>query len=323
MIVALVDESVRLRDLETRNGRESDWYDAHVIDMLRELGHQVLPLRFNADLARAVTEIRAARPELVFNLTRNVRGSGAWQAHAATVLDLLDVPYTGSDPRGLQLANDKGVAKSIVARQGVGVPNFVAMRAPAVEPYPYAFPAIVKPLMLGGSVGIKARSIVHDGAALRAGVRALHKTCSDVICEEFVDGRELAVWVLGNVSPRVLPIVEWRFPARGLRILTERAKWDRASRAVSGISAAPAKLTAREERNVRDAAVAVFRALGLRDYAKIELRLKADGTPIMLEANANPGLRPTPAQYGWVPFPKIVQSIVRNAKTRVRRERGR
>ncbi len=318
-IVVLLDETTDLRRLESRRGHWSWWFDAHVIDALRGCGHEVSPVVFGGDLAELLATFRQLAPEVVFNLTEGVQGDRGADAYPTALLELLGLPYTGATPRGRVLAGDKALSKTILRAHGIDVPDFQVMtgwrRGGAVP----RFPVLVKPLNRGGSEGLTPASLVRDAKALRRQVERLRDEHGcPAICEEYVAGRELSVGLLGDRRPRVLQPGEWQF-GRGAPFITEKLKWDLAYADRVGTTFATASLPPALARRVADVCRRAYRLLELRDYGSIDLRVTAENRVVLLEANANPGLFPGSVRFRQVPFPRLVDGIVRAARRRGRR----
>jgi D-alanine-D-alanine ligase len=204
--------------------------------------------------------------------------------------------YTGSPPMALLVSRNKAMSKKVLAWHGFRVPRFVTWRPgePVAPPAELPFPLIVKPLQSDASVGIAHASVVQDAAALRERVALVHERFHQpAIAEEFVNGRELYVSLLGNGDRlEILPITELVFD-RGIppeeRIATKHAKWDEGYRARRGIRNVFARPIARATRNrIEEICRTAFRSLWLRDYARLDVRLAPDGEVWVLEANANP-----------------------------------
>lgn len=316
-VVALLDAEVSLSALAARRGRVERWFDAFVLDALREIGHRVTPLRLEPDVRRFADRLLAAKPDLVFNLALRAQGDDDKEPHVAALLDLLGVPYTGTSARGLTIGSDKALTKLLAGRAGVAVPRFELRRRGDAGPISLRYPVIVKPATLSGSVGVTRSSVVRRPAALAARVRRVHEVYrTDAICEELVAGRELSVALVGNGAPEVLPILEWTFPPRSPGILTARLKWNARYAEAQGVTCGLARLTRTETAAVRAAARGAFAALEMRDYGRLELRLTSEGVPVLLDANANSGLRPAPTAEGWPPFVALIRKIVRAALAR-------
>lgn len=264
---------------------------------LRAAGHDVLLVGIHRDLPRFLQRLDAARPDLVFNCAESFEGDDRLEYVIPSMIEALRLPYVGSAPLGLATSRDKELSKRILAHHGVRVPGFFTVapgEAPAL-PEGLRYPLIVKPLATDASLGIAQASVVHDDAELRARVAFVHEQFRQpAIGEEFVDGRELYVSLVGNGAQLdVLPLTELVFDkeknAPEERIATRAAKWDEAYRRRRGVRNQFARPIAEETRaRIADTCRTAFRALQLRDFARCDVRLAADGTVWLLEANANP-----------------------------------
>lgn len=270
--------------------------EAYVLEGLRALRLQVVMLPFDAAVALTVAELRALKPRLVFNLTECVALDRSQDAAIAGLLDLLRIPYTGTGPVGLQLARDKALSKHIAADLGIGVPRHfvIPARGPIRNPrVPY--PLIIKPQFGDGSDEVRVNSLVKNEHELVQRVRVLRRRVAEpLICEEFIEGSDLYVALLGN-APEVMPAVELVIGRKGRgapEFASYKLKNDGAYRNRWRVRWRLAKLSRNLVRDVAVASRAIFHALKLRDYGRIDYRLTPDGRLVFLEANANPDLHP-------------------------------
>ena len=294
---------VLLVDAEAVDLRKSGLYvpdrssvEAYLLAELRSQGLQVTALPFVAGVEATIARLRALKPRLVFNLTECVDGDRSQDAAIAGLLDLLKIPYTGSGPGGLRLARDKALSKHIAADLGVAVPRYFVIppKGPIRNPrVPY--PLIVKPQFGDGSDEVRVNSLVKNERELVQRVRVLRRRVdAPLICEEFIEGRDLYVALLGN-KPDVMPAVELVIGRRGQGAPTfasYKLKNDGAYRNRWRVRWRVAKLSLNLRRDVENASRAIFHALEQRDYGRIDYRLTPDGRLVFLEANANPDLHP-------------------------------
>ena len=273
-----------------------DWkteYD--VVTTLREMGHEVQAVGVGSDLAVIRRAVDEWKPHIAFNLLEEFDGVAIYDQNVVAYLELLRIPYTGCNPRGLMLARDKALSKKILAYHRLLVPEF------AVFPLGRAvrrrkrlsFPLIVKSVSQEASLGISQASIVDNEEKLRERVAFIHKSVgTDAIVERYIEGRELYVGVLGNMRLRVFPIWELflgGMPDEVRHIATARVKWSPAYREKHGIKSGEAKgLPEGMPEGIRHLAKRVFRALNLSGYARLDLRLDPNGKVYVLEANPNP-----------------------------------
>ncbi|HJL28852.1 MAG TPA: ATP-grasp domain-containing protein, partial [Polyangiaceae bacterium LLY-WYZ-15_(1-7)] len=262
---------------------------------LEELGHTVMPLGLRDELAPLRRAIDDWEPDVVFNLLEEFHGEVLYDAYVASYLELKRVAYTGCNPRGLILARDKALSKKVLAYHRIPVPRFAVFpRGRKVRrPKSLAFPVIVKSLVAEGSEGIAQASVVTSDEALAERVAFVHRTVgTDAVAEQFIDGRELYVAVLGNHRLRVLPTWELfldGLPADAPRIATRKVKWDVGYQKKHGIDIGPARPLPEEvERKLPKLARRICRALNVDGYVRIDFRLTPEGKLYFLEANPNP-----------------------------------
>jgi D-alanine-D-alanine ligase len=273
---------------------EMEYQIAHA---LHERGHEVRLLGVCDDLQYLVGCLREWNPDLVFNSAEAFRGNASLEYLLPGVLEAEGYRYTGAPPLALQVTRNKAMTKKVLAYFGVPSPGFLTYRLhEEVRKAPdLTFPLIVKPLQADASAGIARASVVQDVDSLRDRVEFIHDRFGQgAIAEEFVDGRELYVSVIGNDEKlQILPITEMVFDKRRTRpeerIATQLAKWDESYRERKGIRNVLARPLARRVRErILETCRTAYRALWLRDYARLDLRLTSDGRVWLLEANANP-----------------------------------
>lgn len=276
---------------------EADWkmeYD--VIETLRERGHDVRVLGIHDELAHIRPMAAAFEPHIVLNLLEAFAGVTTFDQNVVSYLELLRLPYTGCNPRGLMLARDKALSKKLLAYHRIPVPEFFVVRPGQKGRLPKRldYPVIVKSLFFESSAGISQASVVESDEQLERRVQFIHDNLGTAaIVERFVDGRELYVGVLGNERLQVLPVWEMSFadmPDNRWRIATERVKWSTQYQKRNGIMTSRAKLDDELHDHVQHIARRAYRALDLNGYARIDLRLDEEGRVFVLEANPNPNI---------------------------------
>jgi D-alanine-D-alanine ligase len=249
--------------------------------------------------------------------------TSGYDQHIASFLELMKIPYTGCNPRGLILARGKDLSKTLVHYRRIAVPAFAVfpMRRKVKRPARLALPLIVKCLSEDGSRGISQASIVDTDEKLAERVAFIHERVGTAaIAEQYIEGRELYVGVLGNNRLRVLPVWELRFGSMGgqgaRHIATEKVKHDPSYQERVGIEDGPAKDLAPEVHSrIQRTAKRIYRTLGLDGYARIDFRLSADGTPYFIEANPNPEIAKsqefaTAARHDGLDYPDVLHRIL-------------
>jgi D-alanine-D-alanine ligase len=260
-------------------------------------GHQTRRLVADEDLVSTIEALRTDPPGLVFNLVESFRGKSALDSNVTAILNLLDLRYTGSSPSGLLLAGDKSLATKLLRANGVKTPESATLFRGSVESAgKLKFPLIVKPPQEDASIGITNRSVVSDLQELFTQLDALHgEYASPILVEEFVEGREFYVGVLGNAQPQPLPVVEMDFtgfPADKPRIASWAAKWgddgdEEGAEFENTKSVFPEGLDEDLVERLNAVAVDAFQALRLRDYARVDMRASGNGDIYVLEINPN------------------------------------
>jgi len=306
---------------------EMEYQIAHA---LQERGHEVRLLGVSDDLDYLIRCLGEWKPDLVFNGAEAFRGNEALEYLLPGLLEAEGYHYTGAPPLALQMTRNKAISKKVLAYVGIQVPGFISYRLhEKVEQHPgLRFPLFVKPLQTDGSAGIAQASLVQDMAALADRVAFIQDRFGQgAIAEEFVEGRELYVSVLGNDdSLEILPIIEMVFDKSKTRpeerIATQFAKWDEGYRDRKGIRnviARPLSKSVRER--IHQTCRTAYRALWLRDYARLDLRLSPDGQIWVIEANANPFISyghdmANAAAKAGMEYYDFIQRIVDAAKAR-------
>jgi len=268
-----------------------------VCDALTSLGHRASLVAVDRDFKHTVDALLEQKPELVFNLAESFSGHSALESSVAGLLNLLDLRYTGSSPSGLMLAGDKSISTRMLRAAGVRTPDSATLFRGAVESAgKLHFPLIVKPPQEDASLGITNKSVVRDLQELFAQIDALHtEYSSPILVEEFIDGREFYVGIIGNQQPRALPAIEMDFtgfPADKPRIASWAAKWgddgdEKGTEFAGTHSVFPADLSEELDERLAQVAIEAFQALRLRDYARVDMRVKPDGEVFVLEVNPN------------------------------------
>lgn len=266
-----------------------------VVQTLRHMGHEVLPVGVIDDLSKIRDAISEFMPHVCFNLLEEFHGVGTYDQHVVGFLELLRQPYTGCNPRGLMLSHDKSLAKKLLTYHRIATPRFAVVnqgkRVRRLERLEY--PLLVKSVVEDASLGISDASLVYDEAAMIKQVQYLHEELkSDALIEEYIEGREFYVGILGNRRLTVLPVWELRFSKAPdvPKIATAMVKWDAETQERLGVETCAAELNDEMRDRITTLCKRVYKALDLSGYARIDLRCNAQGKVYVLEANPNPNL---------------------------------
>jgi D-alanine-D-alanine ligase len=295
----------------TRSDIQAEWDDAEtiqaVIDALSER-HEVIPIEAGPD---AFGALKAARPEIVFNIAEGSTGP-CREGHVPSILEYLNIPYTASDPLTLNLCLDKARTKEILSYHGLRTARFRVVAEKSFSFNSLHYPLMVKPLYEGSSIGIRDNSLVRSRQEMKDRVGWLLDTYGEpALVEEFLPGREFTVAVLGNgEDARALPIVEIRFDTlpQGVNpIYSYEAKWiwDDASQPLE-IFECPAHIPDDLRREIEKTALDAYRIMRCRDWCRIDVRLDSEGRPHVIELNPLPGILPRPEQNSC--FPKAARA---------------
>ena len=260
-------------------------------------GHESRRVMVDNNVEPLVHDLTADRPDLVINLAESFAGKSALESNIAALLNLLDLRYTGSSPAGLLVAGDKTLSKKVLVFHGIKTPQFATVYRGMVDwAGDVRFPLIVKPPQEDASLGITNKSIVHDVRELLEKIAELQTEFQQpALAEQFVEGREFYVGVLGNVNARALPVIELdfsKFPADRPRIASWAAKWgdegDAKGAEFEGTeSVFPENLPDELRDRMQKVALETFHALRLRDYARVDLRVTDAGEVFVIEVNPN------------------------------------
>jgi D-alanine-D-alanine ligase len=297
-ILALVhDHLVPPDDTTGIDVLEAEWkmeYD--VIETLRESGHRVTVQGVDDDLGAIRRGVEAVGPDIVLNLMESFASVTTFDQNVVSYLELLGLPYTGCNPRGQILARDKALSKKLLAYHRIPVPAFTVIKAGRRPRLPkrMQYPVIVKSQFFEASAGISQASVVESDEQLERRVAFIHDSLGTAaIVEQFIDGRELYIGVIGNERLHVYPVWEMSFanmPENRWRIATERVKWSTKYQKRNGIMTAAARLDPTLAARIQRLAKRACQALDLNGYARVDMRLAADDRVYVLEANPNPNL---------------------------------
>ena len=286
-----------------------------------QLEHDVHVLGVKDDLAGIRQANDEFKPHIAFNLLEAFHEVGTFDQNVVAYLELLRLAYTGCNPRGMLLARDKALSKKLLHYHRIPVPEFTVVRLGRKPRLParFKYPVIVKSLTQEASIGISQASVIEDESKLRERVQFMHDSIkTDAIVEEYIEGRELYVAVLGNQRLQVFPTWEMTFanmPDDQHRIATERVKWNAKYQKRMGIATGEAQLTPELSDRVHNLCRRVYQTLEMSGYARIDLRLDAAGRLYVLEANPNPQIArkedfAEAAAHAGVDYPALLQRIL-------------
>lgn len=318
------------QDLTTELKTE-DWKtEANVLAALGEFDHSIEHLAIFDDLDLLRQKLQSFDPELIFNLADQFKNNRAFDQNIVSYLELHGVPFTGCGSTGLTLCKQKGISKKILGYHRIHVPEFTVIPRGkrSARPKHLKFPMVVKPLKEEASYGISQASFVETDEQLKERVQFIHeKYDNDVIAEEYIEGRELYVSVLGSHRLQVFPIRELVFkevPPDEPKLATYKAKWDEEYRKRWGLQNRFAEgLDPAVVRKIEQTCKRIYRLLTIDGYARLDLRLTANNEIYFIEANPNPILAPDEdfaqsALQASVPYPQLIERIVRIGLNTVR-----
>ena len=266
----------------------------NIVRILDGAGYDSTDLGIGSDVHAALLELKSRRPDAVFNLCESIQGDNRFESLLPLLFDLQALAYTGSGPFALSLALRKEKVKEVLRARGVPTPQGMLVTDEDTSAIQLPFPLIVKPSREDASVGITSTSVVHDQAALAERVRhVLRHYQQPALVEQYIEGREIYVSLLGRLGerPQIFPFFEIDFsdmPADRPKIVSFEGKWVEDSVDYRGTRPVRCEgLTPALRQRIADTALAAFEAIELRDYARMDVRLAADGTPYIIDVNPN------------------------------------
>ena len=299
-ILVLMHESlIPPENLDGYSIKEYDEFKAEfdVVQTLRKAGHDVKPIGLYDNLGELKAALLEWKPHIAFNLLEEFQGIAKYDQHVVSFLELMRQPYTGCNPRGLTISRDKVLTKQLLSYHRIPTPQFAVFdQGKRIRiPSKLRYPLFVKSATEDASLGISQASVVQDAAKLKERIEFMHEQVKcDALVEEYVEGRELYVGVMGNDRLQTLPVWELEFGKLGdaqAAIATRRVKWDRSYQDKHGIKPMAAQgLTDAQHDYLLKLSKRICKALSLTGYARIDYRFRADGSVFVLEANANPNL---------------------------------
>ncbi len=299
---------------------------AEVYEALKESGHTPVYLRLDGSAA-SLAELAQSETDLIFNLVESFAGGDTQDHNVAGFLELLGRRFTGTGSRGLHLAQDKALAKKIFAFHGIPTPEFaIVYRGRSEHAHDLSFPVIVKPAGEDGSIGIHFGAVCNSIKELMERIDYIHSEFdSPALIEEYIEGRELYVGVLGNGKPEALPVIELdlsKLPKGTPRIAGSEVKWEEGTAAYEKTkNVFPKDLSAETVEQLQQTAVQAYQALRLHDYGRIDFRLSKDDKVYVIEVNPNPYLLSTAelalsAKEAGISYADLIERIVDAALAR-------
>ena len=292
-----------------------------VVSTLKASGHDVRPVGIYDDLNAINKAIEEHRPHVAFNLIEEFDSYPLFDQHVVSFLELKRQKYTGCNPRGLTLSRDKALTKKILAYHRIHVPEFAvfARNRKVYRPKRLKFPLLVKSLTAEGSAGIAQSSIVRDDEKLVERVEFIHRqTNSPAIAEQYIEGREIYLGLLGN--HRVQTYTPWellmeKLPEGAANIATSKVKWSPKYQEKVGLVTRAAELTPEQKRQLEHLSRRIYRLLMLSGYARLDYRMTDDGKFYLLEANPNPNIAhkddfADSAEASGIPYPQLLQKLM-------------
>jgi D-alanine-D-alanine ligase len=301
----------------------------HVQEALGKNGYKTSLFNMNSDIKRLIQFIEEKEPDLIFNLCESVGDKSTHEMFVAGIYELMGVPYTGAAAFTLGMCQNKVRTKQVLSFHKIRVPRFALYKNASEvieDEFDLKFPVIVKPSLEDASVGIDNGSVVDNFAALRKRVRSIFQNFDQpALVDEYIEGRELNVALIGNRRPVVLPISEIDFsglPPELPKIVTYAAKWMEGTDEYKGtVGVCPAQIPTEIERQAKDIALRAYRIMGCRDYARVDMRLDKNNNLYVIEVNPNPdisddaGFARSARAYGYS-FDEIINKIVEYALER-------
>jgi D-alanine-D-alanine ligase len=316
-----------LTHLEKENDKTYDTVVPQVARALRRKGHRVSILGVHGDVRKLIGGLGRRQPDLVFNLMEMFGENLLGASDVAGFLDLLGLPYTGGGPGEYYLQEDKTLTKKLLAYEGIKYPDFalISQDSDLETGGNLRMPLFVKPLRMDASIGIGGKSLVHNALDMMKRVVEIHEKVHDAaLAEEYIEGREFYVGVLGNQDPQVLPPIEMDFsgmPDGKLHVLDSKAKWAPNTAEYQGSRAVLADVPDDLRAKLQKVSLDAYRALRVRDYGRIDLRLTDTGEVYVIEVNAScyleeSGEFATAAAGAEIDYPTLLDRIANLAMER-------
>lgn len=312
---------------ETEDDKNVDIAVRQVAEALKQLGHTASILSVHGDIKKLLAGLSRRRPELVFNMMEMWGDDIGGDIPVVGLLEMLGLHYTGCGPGEFYLGQDKALAKKILAYEGICYPKFAVFSRDAdlETGGNLRMPLFVKPLTADASIGIEGDSLVHDAISLMKRVVSIHEKVKDsALAEEYIEGREFYVGVLGNGEPVVFPPIEvdfTGFPEGAPKIMGAKAKFDVNSPEYKGTKSVLADIPDELRAKLQRAALQAYRALRVKDYGRVDMRLTDTGEIYVLEVNASCYLErtsefATAAAAAGLEYTQLIGRIVELAEAR-------
>ncbi|HEY7315366.1 MAG TPA: hypothetical protein VH643_38900 [Gemmataceae bacterium] len=316
-----------LTHLEKEDAKSHDLAVDQVADALRGSGHKVSILGVHGDLNKLRAGLARRKPELGFNLMETFGDTQLGAVGVAGLLDLLGLPCTGGGPGEIYIQEDKALTKKLLAFDHIPYPEYAVFSPDAdlETGGQLRLPLFVKPLRMDASIGIDGHSLVRSTSEMMERVLDIHRRVKDAaLVEEYIEGREFYVGVLGNLMPQAFPPIEMDFsglPDDMPRILDGKAKWDEKSPQYKGTRSVLAELPDELRARLQKVALDAYRALRVRDYGRIDLRLTESGEIYVIEVNASCYLEQSSefaaaAAAAGLDYPTLINRIAEHAVER-------
>ena len=319
-------EPVRKPHKKVKKAKKEKTDREEIFDALQKLGHE--PSFFELDgRPQSLHSLSRSDADLIFNLTESFDGDDTKEMNVVAYVDLIGLRYTGAGPQAIFMSQDKGIAKKIFAFHGIKTPFFMTSYRGRVEhAHDISFPLIVKPSCEDGSIGIDAGAVVGNIKEMMERVEYIQDEFDlPALIEDYIEGREIYAGILGNEHAQVLPLVELdlsRLPEGTPKIASYDVKFEKNTEAYKLTKSQIAQdLDAETQKRLADTALAAYRALKLRDYGRIDMRLAPNGDVYVIEANPNPWLATgqefaMAAKAHGLCYTEMIGEIVEHAMTR-------
>jgi D-alanine-D-alanine ligase len=289
-------------------------------EALADLGHRSVRIPFTREVSGFISKMRGAGIEMALNLCESLDEDPRFLGHSAALVELLEIPFSGSPSIALMITTDKVMTKRMLKSQGIRTPHYMIYRGTGNFDFEALnYPVVLKPIYEDASIGIDQESVFKDGRSLKERIQEFFDRFGPLLAEEYVGGREFNVSLFGYPSPRVLPLAEIDFsdfPEDLFPIVGYRAKWDTSSFEYYHTPRRfPQGLPFSLRQGIEGIALECFHLLMLRDYGRIDMRVDDEGQIYILEVNANPCLSPdagfaAAAQQAGISYTDMVETLV-------------